>query len=83
MRSSQRTNLIARQKLFDFIRHCRSVIGAIALNEKDRSLVVRSSDFLQRGEEDEEARAFAMLDDADYVKIVIEETHVLAELYFL
>ena len=46
---------------------------AIALDEKDRGFIVRAGHFLQGGEEDEQSRAFAVFDDADDVKIVVEK----------
>ncbi len=48
------------------------MVGAVALDEKHRSLVARAGHFLQRGHQHEKPRAFAMLDHAGHVKIVLE-----------
>src|SRR4029077_2803110 len=55
---------------------------AVALDEKYRGFIVRAGHFLQRGHQDKQAGAFAVLDDASHVKITFENMEGLPDFDF-
>ena len=76
----QGTDFVARQQLLDCVGSGCRVVGAVALDEENGGFVVRARHFLQRGHEDEQPGALAVLDDAGDVKIGRENMQASARL---
>ena len=78
----ERADFVAREKLADFLHRGGSVVGAVALDEKDGGFVMRAGHVLERGHKDEQSGAFAVFDDAGDVEIVFEDVEGLADFDF-